>query len=155
MFVSVCVCVCLWLCTENQGTQMKIYVSCAYLCRNVCPGCCHNFFPPPPSLRALFHAFHLTFFVVFFPFFFSFASVVLVSLSMRHFQWLPLFACVARKCGKAAGSHGTSTTTTTAATLLLPRCVFLPRPFWELAMQCTQAPTTRGLQFQFASAGPN
>lgn len=69
LLVCVCVFVCLWLCTENQGTQMKIYVSCAYLCRNVCPGCCHNFFPPPPSLRALFHAFHLTFFVVFFPFF--------------------------------------------------------------------------------------
>lgn len=45
------------------------------------------------------------FFRIFFPLFFLFRvcdAVVLVSLSMRHFQWLPLFACVARKCGKAA-----------------------------------------------------
>lgn len=77
------VCMCMSVCIKNQGSQMKIYVSCAYLCRNVCPGSCHNFSRPP--------------------FFFICRSVVLVSLSMRHFQWLPLFACVARKCGKAAG----------------------------------------------------
>lgn len=48
---------------ENQGGQMKIYVSCAYLCRNVCPGRCHNFSRPPR--RFFFCAFPLTFLFVF------------------------------------------------------------------------------------------